>query len=100
MRLMRILQESGGSSVQHFDFKLSLVARVHLRAAARVRRVAFSSSLSWPVNSNARTREKAKEISKSRIPNFPVNLSGLVLFCIDTSDSESRRILQHFSRRT
>ena len=38
----------------------------------------------------------AKEISKSRIPNFP----GLVLFCIDTSDSESRRIFQHFSRST
>ena len=54
----------------------------------------------WPVNSNARTREKAKETSKSRIPNFPVNLSGLVLFCIDTSDSESRRIFQHFSRST
>ena len=50
----------------------------------------------WLVNSNARTREKAKEISKSRIPNFP----GLVLFCIDTSDSESRRIFQHFSRST
>ena len=42
----------------------------------------------------------AKEISKSRIPNFPVNLSGLVLFCIDTSDSECRRIFQHFSRST
>ena len=42
----------------------------------------------------------AKEISKSRIPNSPVNLSGLVLFCIDTSDSESRRIFQHFSRST
>ena len=51
---------------------------------------------SWPQNSNSRTREKAKEISKSRIPNFP----GLVLFCIDTSDSESRRIFQHFSRST
>ena len=38
----------------------------------------------------------AKEISKSRIPNFP----GLVLFCIDTSDSESRRNFQHFTRST
>ena len=36
----------------------------------------------WLVNSNARTREKAKEISKSRIPNFP-NLLGLVLGCIE-----------------
>ena len=36
----------------------------------------------WPVNSNARTREKAKEISKSRIPNFP-NFLGLVLGCIE-----------------
>ena len=51
-------------------------------------------------NSIARTWEMAKEISKSRIPNSPVNLSGLVLFCIDTSDSESRRIFQHFSRST
>ena len=42
----------------------------------------------------------AKEISISRIPIFPLNLSGLVLFCIDTSDSESRRIFQHFSRST
>ena len=36
----------------------------------------------WPVNSNARTGEKAKEISKSRIPNFP-NFLGLVLGCIE-----------------
>ena len=57
-------------------------------------------SSAWPANSNARTWEMAKEISKSRIPNSPVNLSGLVLFCIDTSDSESRRIFQHFSRST
>ena len=42
----------------------------------------------------------AKEISISQIPIFPLNLSGLVLFCIDTSDSESRRIFQHFSRST
>ena len=34
----------------------------------------------------------AREISKAGIPHFP----GLVLFCIDTSDSESRRIFQHF----
>ena len=38
-------------------------------------------NVTWPVNSNARTREKAKEISKSRIPNFP-NFLGLVLGCI------------------
>ena len=36
----------------------------------------------WAVNSNARTGEKAKEISKSRIPNFP-NFFGLVLGCIE-----------------
>ena len=54
----------------------------------------------WPHNSNARTGEMAKEISISQIPIFPLNLSGLVLFCIDTSDSESRRIFQHFSRST
>ena len=36
------------------------------------------------------------EIS-AREPYRPANLSGLVLFCIDTSDSESRRIFQHFS---
>ena len=42
----------------------------------------------------------AKEISISQIPIFPLNLSGLVLFCIDTSDSESGRIFQHFSRST
>ena len=47
---------------------------------------------SWPQNSNSRTREKAKDISKSRIPNFP----GLVPFCIDTSDSERRRIFSAF----
>ena len=57
---------------------------------------ASAQHLGWPVNSNARTREKEIEISKSQIPNFP----GLVLFCIDTSDSESRRIFQHFSRST
>ncbi len=50
----------------------------------------------WPAISNARNWTLAKEISKSRFPNFP----GLVLFCIDTSDSESRRIFQHFSRST
>ena len=49
-----------------------------------------------PLNSNARTREMAKEKSKSRIPNFP----GLVLFCIDTSHRESSRIIQHFSKST
>ena len=42
----------------------------------------------------------AKEISISQIPIFPLNLSGLVLFCIDTSDSESRRIFHRFSRST
>ena len=36
----------------------------------------------WAVNSNAGTGEKAKEISKSRIPNFP-NFLGLVLGCIE-----------------
>ena len=36
----------------------------------------------WAVNSNARTGEKAKEISKSQIPIFP-NLLGLVLGCIE-----------------
>ena len=36
----------------------------------------------WPVNSNARTGEKAKEISKFQIPNFP-NFLGLVLGCIE-----------------
>ena len=40
------------------------------------------NTVAWPVNSNARTREKAKEISKSRIPNFP-NFLGLVLGCIE-----------------
>ena len=40
------------------------------------------NKVTWPVNSNARTREKAKEISKSRIPNFP-NFLGLVLGCIE-----------------
>ena len=39
------------------------------------------------------------EIS-AREPYRPANLSGPVLFCIDTSDSESRRIFQHFSRST
>ena len=39
------------------------------------------------------------EIS-AREPYRPGNLSGLVLFCIDTSDSESGRIFQHFSRST
>ena len=39
-------------------------------------------SVRWLVDSNARTREKAKEISKSRIPNFP-NFLGLVLGCIE-----------------
>ena len=32
----------------------------------------------------------AKEISISQIPIFPLNLSGLVLFCMDSYDSESR----------
>ena len=36
----------------------------------------------WPRNSNARTGTMAKEISKSRIPNFP-NFLGLVLGCIE-----------------
>ena len=38
--------------------------------------------LDWPLISNARTGEKAKEISKSRIPIFP-NFLGLVLGCIE-----------------
>ena len=57
-------------------------------------------TFNWPHNSNARTGEMAKEISTSQIPIFPLNLSGLVLFCIDTSDSESRRIFHRFSRST
>ena len=36
----------------------------------------------WPLISNGRTREKAKEISKSQIPIFP-NFLGLVLGCIE-----------------
>ena len=36
----------------------------------------------WPLISNARTGEKAKEISKSQIPIFP-NFLGLVLGCIE-----------------
>ena len=35
-----------------------------------------------PLISNARTGEKAKEISKSQIPIFP-NFLGLVLGCIE-----------------
>ena len=42
----------------------------------------YKSKKSWPVNSNASTREKAEEISKSRIPNFP-NFLWLVLGCIE-----------------
>ena len=57
---------------------------------------ASRNAVCWPAISNARNWTLAKEISKSRFPNFP----GLVLFCIDTSDSESRRIFQHFSRST
>ena len=36
----------------------------------------------------------------AREPYRPPNLSRLVLFCIDTSDSEKWRIFQHFSRST
>ena len=36
----------------------------------------------WPLISNARTGEKAKEISKFKIPIFP-NFLGLVLGCIE-----------------
>ena len=36
----------------------------------------------WPLISNARTGEKAKEISKSQIRIFP-NFLGLVLGCIE-----------------
>ena len=32
--------------------------------------------------------------------NYPQNLERLVLCCIDSYDSESRRIFQHFSRST
>jgi len=45
---------------------------------------AVAAKVNWPANSNARTREKAKEISKSRIPNFP-NFLGLVLGCIEAN---------------
>ena len=38
--------------------------------------------------------------TSAREPCRPANLSGPVLFCIDTSDSESRRIFQDFSRST
>ena len=38
--------------------------------------------VTWPLISNARTGEKAKEISKSQIPIFP-NFLGLVLGCIE-----------------
>ena len=44
----------------------------------------------WPVNSNARTGEKAKEISKSRNPKFP-NFLGLVLGCIEASKQASKQ---------
>ena len=40
------------------------------------------AKVSWLVNSNAGTGKKAKEISKSQIPNFP-NFLGLVLGCIE-----------------
>ena len=45
-------------------------------------------TVTWLANSNARTWEKAKEISKSRIPDFPLNLSGLVLGCIEAKFCE------------
>ena len=43
---------------------------------------AATTEVPWPLISNARTGEKAKEISKSQIPNFP-NFLGLVLGCIE-----------------
>ena len=42
----------------------------------------FMSMVPWPLISNARTGEKAKEISKSQIPIF-LNFLGLVLGCIE-----------------
>ena len=50
--------------------------------------------VTWPLISNARTGEKAKEISKSRILNFP-NFLGLVLGCIEAEFCEYRLLLHH-----
>ena len=65
------------------------------RAAARFSfsQVMYNESCGmarWPVNSNAGTGEKAKEISKSQIPNFP-NFLGLVLGCIEASKQASKQ---------
>ena len=44
--------------------------------------------------------ERFGTVSFSDLPPKWSNFRGLVLGCIDTSDSESRRIIQHFSRST
>ena len=41
-----------------------------------------------------------RALISAREPYCPANLSGPVLFCIDSYDSESRLIFQHFSRST
>ena len=71
-----------------------LAASKKQKAIASEKQSTAEGDVEWLVNSNAGTGEK--EISKSQIPNFP----GLVLFCIDISDSESRRIFQHFHQST
>ena len=53
-----------------------------VRGLADAYRDGEGANVLWPLISNARTGEKAREISKSQIPIFPKFL-GLVLGCIE-----------------
>ena len=64
------------------DFSASKPKGATVKDNAMLGMVMTMAKVLWPVNSNARTGEKAKEISKSQIPKFP-NFLGLVLGCIE-----------------
>ena len=64
------------------DFNAAKPKGATVKDNAMLGMVMTMAKVLWPVNSNARTGEKAKEISKSQIPNFP-NFLGLVLGCIE-----------------
>ena len=64
------------------------------------KRYSTFTRIGWLMKS-AESEERIKSKDRIGIMKFwPPNFRRLVLFCMDSYDSESRRIFQHFSRST
>ena len=91
-----------------FFIVFCLLSDAELRHQRRLFSVSSTSSFAchrWLRLSVVDHRRRSQVVVDSKevieiMKNFRPNFRRLVLFCMDSYDSESRRILQHFSRST